>query len=127
MPQITLEYTDNCSDCEGFHDLFYAIHKVLNNVGGIDLNNCKSRALVLSNYYIADGNPTHGMVHLSIRFVEGRSEKVRQGIGAQCLELLKRHFAEDLDRLTLQLTVELGDIQLAHYHKHPPGTLTKQS
>ena len=126
MPQITLEYSENCQYNGEFQSLFHAIHYVLQLTGGIHLSNCKSRARKLSDYYIADGDASHGFAHLEIRFVEGRSDSVRASIGNECLDLLKGFFKPAIDKLQLQITVEVDDIKRSNYFKYPPGTLTPQ-
>lgn len=126
MPQIHLEYSFNCRPDKTFETLFKEVHQTLTSVGGIRIDNCKSRATCHQDFYIADGNPRHGFAHLSIRFVEGRTETIKNKIGIECLAHLKWFFKEQLQSLELQLTVEIQDIRLSDYHKFPEGTLTKQ-
>jgi len=126
MPQITLEYTANCRHNDQFSSLFHSIHKVIHKIGGISLDNCKSRAIPLDNFLIANGDSSHAFAHLSVRFVEGRHEETRIALGQRCLELLKGYFSESINTQKIQLTVEVQDIQLTHYHKYPEGTLTRQ-
>ncbi|MGI9318240.1 MAG: 5-carboxymethyl-2-hydroxymuconate Delta-isomerase [bacterium] len=126
MPQITLEYSKNCQHNGNFYPLFKAIHNVLQDTGGILMSNCKSRAKMLSHFYIADGDPAHAFVHLEIRFIEGRSDDIRQSIGRHCIALLKDFFQESVDNNKMQITVEIADIKRRDYSKFPHGTLTVQ-
>jgi 5-carboxymethyl-2-hydroxymuconate isomerase len=126
MPQITLEYSDNCLHEGEFAGLFRKIHSVLQQTGGIRIENCKSRALEREKYFIADGDPVHAYAHLEIRFIEGRSEDIRESVGQQCLELLKEFFNKSIKVREIQITVEVADIRRQGYTKFPPGTLTQQ-
>jgi len=125
MPQITLEFSNNSDHDDHFDTLFQSIHQVLHETAGISLGNCKSRAIGLDTFYIADGDSKHAFAHLSVRFVEGKSSETRTAVGQQCLALLKDFFSQAIERQEIQLTVEVQDIQLAHYHKHPEGTLSQ--
>lgn len=126
MPQIVLEYSSNVLEQTGFAPLFVGIHEILHERAGIRLDNCKSRALRRDEFYIGDGHPSNAFVHLDIRFIEGRSEDVKQSVGTASLNRLKQFFEKSMARLDLQITVELGDIQRSSYFKFPEGTLTAQ-
>lgn len=125
MPHIVLEYSDKLPELADFRALFADIHRALNRIGGIRLENCKSRARQVSHCYIGDGNPDNAFIHLDIEFVEGRSTEVKQAIGRECLELLKRYYDLHLSE-RLQLTVRIDDIALDFYFKHPAGSLDYQ-
>ena len=118
MPHIVLEYSNNLPAMADFAPLFADIHRALNRIGGISLDNCKSRARVAEASYVGDGNPDNAFIHLDIEFVRGRSAEVKQAIGRECLELLKRHYAAQLSD-ALQITVKIDDIALDFYFKHP--------
>lgn len=122
MPHLTLEYTDNLGSASSFDELFAQLHQVLAEVGGIALGNCKSRAIRLDDYFVGGGGAQHAFVHLTIRFLAGRSTEVKQQIGRQSLAVLKQHFPLSA-ALDLQLTVEIQGIERATYCKFPEGTL----
>ncbi len=126
MPQITLEYSENCQHEGNFDTLFSSIHLVLERVGGILIDNCKSRARQCREFYIADGDPAHAFAHLEIRFIEGRTDEVREAIGKESLALLLDFFKSSVDSSRMQITVEVEDIKRNNYFKYPPGTLTPQ-
>ena len=126
MPQVVLEYSENCIHKDEFSVLFQKVHNVLSQTGGISLDNCKSRACQCQQFYIADGNPINAFCHLDIRFVEGRTDQIKNTIGTQCLGLLKDYFAESIEQQQMQITVEVRDILLKEYHKFPSATLTTQ-
>lgn len=126
MPQIVLQYSSNVLEQTDFSVLFAGIHETLHEQAGIKLDNCKSRVLRCDDYHIGDGHPSNAFVHLDIRFIEGRSEAVKNDAGTECLNRLKAFFERSIARLDLQITVELGDIPRKSYFKFPEGTLTIQ-
>jgi len=73
MPQITLQYTANVDQEVNSMDLFSKVHQILSNAGGIKVENCKSRAFKLEDYYIGQGGSNNAFVHLDLAFLEGRS------------------------------------------------------
>jgi 5-carboxymethyl-2-hydroxymuconate isomerase len=125
MPHIVLEYSENLPELPDFRALFDDIHQALNRVGGIKIENCKSRARVAEHCYIGDGDPDNAFVHLDIEFVKGRSAEVKQAIGRECLDLVKRYYHLHLSD-ALQITVKIDDIALDFYFKDPAGTLNYQ-
>ena len=124
MPHLTLEYTGNVPEPEDMGKMMLQMHRVLNETGGIRLENCKSRTRRLDSYAVGDGNPDNAFLHLDVRFMAGRSEATKQAIGNALLQILREGFLNaDLD---LQITVEIQDILANSYFKHPEGTLTPQ-
>ncbi len=124
MPHLKLEYTNNITQDIDFPKLFSSLHKVLSETSGIKIQNCKSRAFEVGNYYIAQGEAENAFVHLDVRFMEGRPPELKKDIGRKLLEILKTYFIRKNDPLNNQITVEISDIPNSSYFKHPEGTLT---
>jgi 5-carboxymethyl-2-hydroxymuconate isomerase len=122
MPHLTLEYTNNLCPTAGFNELFAQLHRVLAEVGGIPLANCKSRAIRLDDYFVGGGGARQAFVHLTIRFLAGRSTELKRQLGRQSLSVLRQHFPPSAE-LDLQLTVEIQEIERSTYCKFPEGTL----
>ena len=122
MPHIRLEYSDNVTAPDSFQNLFADIHQVLHEQGGIALDNCKSRARQASHCYVGDGNPANAFIDLRVEIVSGRSDELKGMLSAACLDVLKRHYVEQL-RDGLQITAGVYDIPRESYSKHPQGTL----
>jgi 5-carboxymethyl-2-hydroxymuconate isomerase len=126
VPHLTLEYSANV-ECPGdLRQLFARLHGVLAEVGGIRPGNCKSRGRVAQDYLVSSGGERDAFVHLDIRFLEGRPPQIRQQIGELALATLTDWFQASLEKLELQVTVEIRDIARSRYFKHPEGTLTPQ-
>ena len=63
------------------------------------------------------------MVHLDIRFMEGRTTEVKGELSRRCLEILEDAFAKAGEGRSLQISVAVGDLERATYAKYPPGTI----
>lgn len=124
MPHLTLEYTSNLSDTPPTPDLLLSLHHLLASVGGIRIDNCKSRWREVEGWVTGKGDPASAFVHLDLRFLEGRPLEVQQAIGEGVLEVLKAHFLPEPEGVDLQITLEIHEIRKATYFKFPPGTLT---
>ncbi len=126
MPQLTLEYTGNIDQRVNFTALFSALHQVLAELGGVHIENCKSRAVRRDDFYIGSGEPGNAFVHLDVTMLEGRSLALKQAVGAGILRILQQTFAPAMATHDLQITVEIKDIKRATYFKVPEGTFTPQ-
>jgi 5-carboxymethyl-2-hydroxymuconate isomerase len=124
MPHLTLQYTENVDQNINFEELFSTLHHILADVGGIKIDNCKSRAIKLEDYYIGQGEDDHVFIHLDLRFLEGRSLELKQEIGRQILSTLKEYYAPSMAKYNMQITVEIRDIQRETYFKIPEGSFT---
>ncbi len=114
MPHIILQYTDNIVLKQNFNQLFLKIHTALSVSVGINPNNCKSRAIKLTDYFIGDGDKSNAFAHLELRIFEGRAKDLKQKTGNEVLILLKNHYPENLD---IQFTVEIIEMNPDLYFK----------
>ena len=123
MPHLTLEYTANLSDKRPDATLFVTLHRLLESVAGIKIGNCKSRWRKTDEWVVGAGEGPSAFVHLDLRFMEGRPEKVKQALGMALLEILRAYFGPPQSGTDLQITVEIQDIRKVSYFKDPPGAL----
>lgn len=119
MPHITLEYTSNINQKIETKHIFEQTHKILNEIAGISIDNCKSRAIVRSEFYIGDDNSNKAFVHMDIAFLEGRQDKLKSKIGNEILNTLEEYFQESFKTNDLQVSLEIRDIIKKYYFKKP--------
>jgi 5-carboxymethyl-2-hydroxymuconate isomerase len=122
VPHLTLEYTKNVEQNVNFQDLFSVLHDILADVGGVNIDNCKSRAIRRDDYHIGTGEADKAFVHLELLLLEGRSSELKQEIGRRILKVLTEYYASSQAERDLQITVQIGDIQRSGYFKVPTGT-----
>ena len=117
MPHLTLEYTENVSQEIRPSELLPELYELLAREAGIDIGNCKSRAICRDEYHIGRGETRQAFVHLEIRVLEGRPPEVKRAIGKRSLAVLDEHLGQSAAELNVQLTVEIVDMQRAGYFK----------
>ena len=127
MPHIRLEYTNNITIEFDFNDLFQEVHQVLNQVAGIKIENCKSRAICLTDFYAGNGEKQGSFVHLDVSFFEGRSTLVKKEVGEKLLGVLRKYFKVAFAAYKLQITIELHEIDRAMYFKTTSDNYHNQS
>jgi len=116
MPHITLEYTDNTAKDLDFRQFFSELHLLLKERGGMDVKNCKSRAIRLDEFFLADGKSRFpAFMHLSIRIFAGRPPDLKRILSVLAKDLLLEYVSEPVP----EITVEIIDIDREAYSKHP--------
>jgi len=121
MPLVKMEYTSNITfQSHALQELFQGLHNVLVDAVGATLSSCKSRACVLNDFYIGDGDPGGGFILLDIRILIGRSREQRLELKSKAM----RYLSEFLQRgegvallpcRHLQLRVMVGELDKAYY------------
>ncbi len=119
MPHIILQTNRAREKPEETERFFRELHVLLHHTAGIKPEHCKSRMLPIAGHLIGDGQADQDFAHLEIRLLEGRTDEIKQKIGEQVLELLKKYFSGE-ENGHMQLSVEVIDMQRSNYHKFPP-------
>ena len=117
MPHITLEYSDNIPDQPHFPTLFAEMHQALVGLGDVEINDIKSRAFKLTDWYVGDGNPGHAFVHIKLYFINRRTDEFKQRALAAIQPIVVGSYPRALAECDCQLCFELVDIQGAYYAK----------
>ncbi|HMV99242.1 MAG TPA: 5-carboxymethyl-2-hydroxymuconate Delta-isomerase [Acidobacteriota bacterium] len=123
MPHLTLYYTANLPAQTSFEPLLAQCHSILANVGGVKIGNCKSKAIRIEEFFVADGTQNQAFVHLDLRLLEGRAPELKQDIGKHCLAAIKEAFSELVEHNQVQITVEIRDIVRQNYFKIPADSI----
>ncbi|WP_339858683.1 5-carboxymethyl-2-hydroxymuconate isomerase [Thalassospira alkalitolerans] len=118
MPQIEIEYSANLPIVEQLRALAISLHREIAVVADAEPASFKTRLSPLENVVIADGGPHHGMVHLDVRLLSGRSDDVKYEVGRIALETLRVHLENLVGDYAVQFSVEVHDLDRANYHKH---------
>ena len=115
MPHITLEYTANMDYDIDFGQFFSELHLLLKERGGMDVRNCKSRAIRLEEFLLADGSTAAAFMHLSIRIFAGRPADLKRILSVLARDLLLEFVSDPKP----EITVEIIDIDREAYSKYP--------
>jgi len=108
MPHLTLEYTDNLEF--DIQPLLARLHEELVATGAVNLKGIKSRAVRLTDYRIADGNPDYAFVHVNLLIREGRPLEVQQEAARRVMNVLKETFGQRFESGYLSLSVDIKEM-----------------
>lgn len=118
MPQLTLEYTDNLEF--DVQSILARLHTELAATGAINLKGLKSRAVRLSEYRIADGNPQYAFVHVNLLIREGRPLEIQKDASQRVMKVLEETFGGCFENGYLSLSVDIKEmrdgIALTHHN-----------
>ncbi len=110
MPHFMIEYSGNLDgiiDISGFCE---AIRAAAAEIEAFPLPGIRVRAFRADHFAMADGDPKHGFIDISIRLREGRPQAIKES-ATQAIFEAARHFLEPvLDTRSLALSVEMRDI-----------------
>ncbi len=121
MPQISLEYSSNITQKVESALLLGEITSVISAAAEIPVGNFKSRLLRREEYLVGEGDERDAFVHLDVGIFSGRTLDVKRRIGEDCIEYLEEYFSLSAGELSLQITVEIRDMEKEAYFKSVPG------
>ncbi len=110
MPHFQIEYSANIEDLVDISALCDAIRAAAAKVQTFPLAGIRVRAVRVEHFAIADGNPKHGFIDLSIRLREGRPDDVKLDAITVIFAALKEFTAEAMETRSIALSAEMRDI-----------------
>ncbi len=121
MPQLVLEYSSNIAQELDSAVLLGEIASIVSAAGEIPIEHFKSRLIRREEYLVGEGGERDAFVHLEAGIFSGRSLEVKRRIGEDCVEYLEEYFLPASGELSLQITVEIRDMEKDAYFKAVPG------
>lgn len=121
MPQLVLEYSSNIRQKIDSAVLLGEIASVISAAGEIPVEHFKSRLVRREMYLVGKGGERDAFVHLEAGIFSGRTLEVKRRIGEDCIEYLEEYFSPSAGELSLQITVEIRDMEKDAYFKAVPG------
>ena len=110
MPHLMIDYSANVEpdvDMDAFCD---TLRNVAASIDAFPLAGVKVRAVRVDHYAIADGNPGHGFIDISVRIREGRDMQTKQNAAQKLFDAANEFVADVMQRRSLALSLELRDI-----------------
>lgn len=90
MAHFVLEYSANIAkDTLALQELFSKLHQAAQDTGLFPYKGIRSRAYACQDYRMADGNPEHVFIHLSVLLGAGRSMAERESAAQAFLRYYK--------------------------------------
>jgi 5-carboxymethyl-2-hydroxymuconate isomerase len=127
MPHLIIEYTSNLNDRIDIDRFVKALHKVAAEMPELPMEGLRTRAIELTRYRVADGDPENAFVHVVLRLRPGRAPEVKRSIGDRLFAAVTEHLAPAYASSPVGITMELQDIDVEYrYLKSNLGEYVKK-
>ena len=115
VPQLLLELSSNIIEKNNLALLFQECHSILVKLLPTSLDNCKSRSIEHSHFYIGNDDPNNAFVSIVLKVMPGRSPDTLAKVSHAMLSALQNYFAESLKKLNCQISLEMMELQETYY------------
>lgn len=112
MPHIHIDYSPNLERRLDLAGLCRTLRDAAALTGVLPLAGIRVRATACTHVVIADGNPDHGFVDISLRLRAGRSAEDKARATEQIFAAAEAFCAEALATSSLMLSFEMREIDL---------------
>lgn len=110
MPHIVIDYSPNLETRLDIAGLCTVLRDAAVATGILPLAGIRVRATACSHVVIADGNPDHAFLDISLRLREGRSQTDRQAATARIFAAAEDYCAQVLESSSFMLSFEMRNI-----------------
>lgn len=110
MPHFHIEYSANLEEVVDMAALCEAIRATAAGIDTFPTPGIRVRATRVDHVAMADGDPRHGFIDLSVRLREGRSNDVKKDAIARVFATLKDFMAPVMETRSVALSAEMRDI-----------------
>lgn len=110
MPHLSIEYSRNLETRLDIPGLLVAVRDAAVASGVFPPAGVRVRAHAADHVLIADGQPGHGFIDISVRLRGGRSPDDKRRATQMIFAAAEAHCAADLARDSLMLSLEMRDI-----------------
>lgn len=113
MPHVHVDYSPNLPDRLDIPALLAVIRNTMAVTGLFPVAGIRIRASAADHVLIADGDPAHAFLDISIRLRAGRPLEARQAAVVQVFDAVQAFCAPLLDSTSFLLSLELREIDPA--------------
>lgn len=110
MPHFHIEYSANLEDVVDMAALCEAIRSEAALIDTFPMAGVRVRATRVDHFAMANGDPKHGFVDLSVRLREGRADDVKRDAITRIFAVLKDFMAPAMATRSIALSAEMRDI-----------------
>jgi 5-carboxymethyl-2-hydroxymuconate isomerase len=113
MPHISIDYSSNLEAEIDTALLCDTLRRAAIETGEFPMAGVRVRAFAATHVSIADGNPEHGYIDISVRLRGGRDLPTRERATAHIFDAAEAFLAPVMARRSLALSLEMRDIDPA--------------
>lgn len=110
MPHILLDYSPNMKDRTDIAELCNTLRRAAIATGVFPMPGIRVRAICVDHVSIADGDPAHGYIDISVRLRAGRDLDTRRAAAEAIFAAARDHLAPALAQHSIALSLEMRDI-----------------
>ncbi|MFD1509639.1 5-carboxymethyl-2-hydroxymuconate isomerase [Lacimonas salitolerans] len=110
MPHVTVDYSANLEQAVDMAALCDLLRRTAIDTGALPLAGVRVRAFAATHVSIADGNPDHGYIDISLRLRAGRDLETRKHATALIFDAAREFLAPIMAQRPLALSFEMRDI-----------------
>lgn len=110
MPHFMIDYSANLEDAIDIQALCDALCKTAAQIDCFPMAGVRVRATRVDYYSIADGNPKHGFIDISVRIRAGRPDAVKQFAVNKLFDAVHMLVAPAMETRSIALSMEMRDI-----------------
>ena len=110
MPHFHIEYSSNLEQVVDIGGLCEIIRATAAEIDTFPTPGIRVRATRVDYLAMADGDPKHGVIDLSIRLREGRADDVKKDAITRIFTALKVFMAPAMETRSVSLSAEMRDI-----------------
>ncbi len=110
MPHIIIEFSANIEADVDMSAFCNALRETAISIDAFPMPGVRVRAFKAEHYSIANGDPAHAFIDMSIRLRGGRSFEVRQQALQQVFDSAKEFLEPVMSKRSLALSIEMRDI-----------------
>ena len=110
MPHFHIEYSGNLEALVDMAAICELVRAAAAEIDTFPMPGIRVRATRVDYYSIADGDPKHAFLDLSIRLREGRAQEVKEEAVQRIFDALKTALAPAMETHSIALSAEMRDI-----------------
>ena len=110
MPHFQIDYSANLEEVVDMAGLCEHIRETAAAIDTFPVAGIRVRAVRVDHCAIADGNPEHGFIDISVRLRAGRAQDVKRDATARIFEAAHSYLAPAMDAHPIALSLEMRDI-----------------
>jgi len=110
MPHLIIDYSANLEDAIDMAGLCNALRIAMMDMDIFPAAGVRVRAMAATHYSIADGNPAHGYIDISLRLRAGRQLAAKKAATQTLFKLAEDFIAPVMAQRSIALSFEMRDI-----------------
>ncbi len=110
MPHLIIDYSANLETVADISGLCEALRIRASSLRALPESGVRVRAFKADHVAIADGDPAHGYVDISVRLREGRPQEVKEQVAASLFDAAKTYLADVIAAQPVMVSLEVREI-----------------